>query len=656
MRAHTAYPVNVGFVRVHTPRGCAKCETANAKAQDSSSLSQRDAPRAGDTHVSGKMPQSTRRDTDPMRNVHPDPVHPAVSLLKDLQLKNFRAFRDFTVSFGEGAYLVGPNNAGKSTLLAAIRAADMLIRQAHRRGPSLRAVHGERSVIAHPLSLDEFPALRDSLRHEFGSEEASMRLTWKSGASLFCVWPDEESEATPFFYLESSPGTQVRTASDARKNFVALGVVPVLTPVEHSESLLTEKYVNGNVTTRLASRHFRNHLRLMQAAGTLDAFLQWATPWLSEFSFDRLSHHLDRDGQILEAYFFEEPSRIPKELVWAGDGMQIWLQILFHIHRVSSCTTIVLDEPEVYLHPDLQRRLVQLLDSTGKQVIVATHSAEVVAEADGRLVTLVDKSRRRARRSRADGELEVLSASLGTAFNLRLAKALRSKAALFVEGDDMSVLRKIAGTIGCDRLAREDGVTVIPLRGYTHWTQIEPFAWLCRELLPETLQISVLLDRDYRSDAIVDSVERKFADSGMVAHVWRRKELESYLIGAPVISRVSGASVREVESMLSSVVESMEGDVFGRMLDERMREEVSGSRHAVSVTTDFKREFDRSWTDENFRLRVSPPKRIISEVNKQLLASGNKTLSVASLARAHRATDVDSEVADVLRAVEASIV
>lgn len=581
-------------------------------------------------------------------------VYPEADLLKDLQLKNFRAFRDFTVTFGDGAYLVGPNNAGKSTLLAAIRAADVLIRQAHRKAPSVRATHDGRSVIAYPLSLNEFPALRDSLRHEFGSDEASLRLTWKSGAKLVCVWPDEETEDNPFFYMESAPGIQVRTTNDARALFATLGVIPILTPVEHSESLLTEKYVNASVTTRLSSRHFRNNLRLMHNTGTLNPFLQWAAPWLSGFSFDRFGQHLDHDGQILEAYFFEEPSRIPKELVWAGDGMQIWLQILFHVYRVASCATIVLDEPEVYLHPDLQRRLVQLLESTGKQVIVATHSSEVVAEADGRLVTLVDKSRRRARRSRADGELEILSASLGTAFNLRLAKALRSKAALFVEGDDMSVLRKIAGVIGCDRLAREDGVTVIPLRGYTHWTQVEPFAWLCRELLPEALKISVVLDRDYRSDTIIDVVEQKFSDSGMVAHVWRKKELESYLVGAPVIARVSGASLSDVTSMLSSVVEKMEGDVFGRMLDERMREEVSGSRHAVSVTTDFKREFDRNWTDEHFRLRVSPPKRIISEMNSLLKSAGKKTLSVASLARAHRTADVDTEVAQVLRAVEAS--
>ncbi|GAA2159028.1 hypothetical protein GCM10009826_24070 [Humibacillus xanthopallidus] len=341
--------------------------------------------------------------------------------------------------------------------------------------------------------------------------------------------------------------------------------------------------------------------------------------------------------------------------MWAGDGVQIWLQLLFHIYRVGACATIVLDEPEVYLHPDLQRRLVQLLESTGKQLVVATHSSEMVAEADSRLVTLVDKSRRRARRARTEGDLEVLSGALGTAFNLRLAKALRSRVAFFVEGKDMSILRRISNLIGCKRLAREDGVTVVPLQGYSRWTQVEPFAWLCRELLPEALKISVVLDRDYRSDSTVDKVERQFQAAGMQAHVWRRKELESYLISAPVISRVSGASVDDIVVMLNEVTASMENDVFGRMLDERLREQVSASRHAVSVTTDFKQSFDGLWAEEDFRLRMCPPKQIISALNSRLQPNGLKTLSSSSLARALRVGDVDPEMSLMLRAVESAV-
>jgi hypothetical protein len=42
----------------------------------------------------------------------------------------------------------------------------------------------------------------------------------------------------------------------------------------------------------------------------------------------------------------------------------------------------------------------------------------------------------------------------------------------------------------------------------------------------------------------------------------------------------------------------MESDVFGRLLDERLREEVTASKHAVEVTAEFKTDFDTNWRDD----------------------------------------------------------
>ena len=192
----------------------------------------------------------------------------------------------------------------------------------------------------------------------------------------------------------------------AREAFPLLGIVPILGLLEHKEALRDDAYVSRNVAGRLSSRHFRNQLRMLSDAGDLGSFLDWAEEWMGDIRIDRLGGHLEKEGMILEAFYFETGSRIPKEVVWAGDGIQVWLQILYHVRRVMARDTIILDEPEVYLHPDLQRRLVQLLESTGCQIVVATHSSEMVAEADPRLVVLVDKARPRARRPTNEADLE----------------------------------------------------------------------------------------------------------------------------------------------------------------------------------------------------------------------------------------------------------
>lgn len=369
-------------------------------------------------------------------------------------------------------------------------------------------------------------------------------------------------------------------------------------------------------------------------------------------SLDGLGQHTDEKELVLEAFLMEENSRVPKELAWAGDGIQVWLQLLFHVYRVRSYATIVLDEPEVYLHPDLQRRLVRLLEATGRQVILATHSAEMLSEADLRLVTLIDKKGRASRKAKNDGDLEMLTSTLGTAFNLRLARALRSKVALFVEGLDMGMLRRLAKTAGCTALEREAGVTVIELGGYSRWGQVEPFAWLCTELLPDALKVFVILDRDYRSDAVVEEVEAKFAASGLIGHVWRKKELESYLLTAAAIARLSGDTAEHITVALEEITAGMENEVFSKMLSERMVTEVSAEKHRVSVMVAFKAEFDPVWQDPEFRRNHCPPKQVIARLNERLQGTGHKAVSFSALARAHRVDEIDKELLDALRAVE----
>jgi len=37
--------------------------------------------------------------------------------------------------------------------------------------------------------------------------------------------------------------------------------------------------------------------------------------------------------------------------VWVGFGYQIWCQLLTHLSRAAEDSLVVVDEPEVYLHP-----------------------------------------------------------------------------------------------------------------------------------------------------------------------------------------------------------------------------------------------------------------------------------------------------------------
>jgi predicted ATP-dependent endonuclease of OLD family len=259
----------------------------------------------------------------------------------------------------------------------------------------------------------------------------------------------------------------------------------------------------------------------------LDEFIEFAGTWLSELELERPVQRQGETALELDLFYREGPT--PKELAWCGDGVQVFLQLLLHLFNLRDSNTIVLDEPDVYLHADLQRRLIRLLEGSESQIIMSTHSPEIVVEAPPDAVVWVDRSRPRGVLAPEPSLLAGLSGAMGTQFNLRLARVLRARLALFVEGDDIDYLVNLAKTIGASGLVTEEGLAVVPLGGVSNWQRLEGFSWLAESLLQEAVSGFVILDRDYHSNEAVKSVSNQLKKASLEPHIWRRKELESYL-------------------------------------------------------------------------------------------------------------------------------
>ena len=528
----------------------------------------------------------------------------------------------------------------------------------HVRHPSHRVVFGDYGYHCYPTSLAEFQSLKESLRHEFHGAQASIEVTWSNGNRLVAFWPEVEgfepgSEPEGYFFLQKKDKQQPKNVVEAKSAFPRLGVVPILSPLDHSEVILNEEYVRRNVSSRLSSRHFRNQLLGLERSGELSAFKAFAESWLPGMEIGELESYESGENEYsVDLYLGESGSRVPKEAIWAGDGIQVWLQILYHVYRLREHETIVLDEPDVYLHADLQRRLVQLLESTGSQTIIATHSAEVVTETPRANVIWVDKSRKNAVSIRDEALLGELTSALGTSFNLKLAKAMKSKVLLMVEGKDMQILRRLSQTLQANRLAKQDGISVVSLQGFSRNDQIAPFKWILSDFLNDSVQGFVLLDGDYRPLAAAEKLEAQLRGIGVNAHVWRRKELESYLIVPAVIARISGAGESEVRQMLDDAAAAFEDAVFSRMLNERISFEKSANNHGVNVTEVFKPEFERRWIDLDWRLEVVPPKKLISALNARLQAAKYKTVSAERIAASIEREEIPAEMRAALLKVE----
>jgi hypothetical protein len=328
-----------------------------------------------------------------------------------------------------------------------------------------------------------------------------------------------------------------------------------------------------------------------------------------------------------------------------------------HIYRLRNNQIILLDEPDIYLHADLQRRLVHLLEETKAQTVTATHSSEMIAEASSNSLVWIDKTRKRAFRAPKDENLRLVSNSLGTAFNLHLAKALRSQIALLVEGEDMRLLRSFARRVGATNLAQERDIAIVKLQGFSNWDRVEPFQWLIDTVLGGALSVWILLDRDYRKESSIRDIETQFEQVGIEGHIWRRKEIESYLLEVPLLARASGLDEADVERALWSITPQMYPTIYSRMLAEEQRRPEKPHHSSERIIQDFDSWFQERWGELHWRLQRGPAKAILSAFNSwiQNQRPEAKTVSARKLANGIRREELASEMRDRLSEVEGSL-
>lgn len=205
------------------------------------------------------------------------------------------------------------------------------------------------------------------------------------------------------------------------------------------------------------------------------------------------------------------------------------MQMQTHLRRGGSGSILIIDEPDIYLHPDLQHRLLRQVRARFSQFVMATHAVEIINDAEPDEIVSINPHYRSGKRIQTEGDYTGLYRYLGSTDNADFARIAKARRVIFVEGKDARLLRKLATRLGFDRLSNANGPPIIQLGGFSQWRRALHAVWAFQNILDLEIEAFCVFDRDYRCDDEIKNFLSDATAERVDCAVLNRKEIENYL-------------------------------------------------------------------------------------------------------------------------------
>jgi energy-coupling factor transporter ATP-binding protein EcfA2 len=588
-----------------------------------------------------------------------DTMPPPVTITS-VEFRNFKALEHYSVKFQHMNILVGPNNCGKSTVLGAFRALVAGLRRARSRNPE--NVHGPDGIRrGYSIAPETLPISVENVHTDYADTDTTVKFRLSNGNKLILYFPQEQDRGC--ILIPETEGKPVISTTTFKNAFpITIGITPVLGPVEHEEALLAEETVRRDLVTHRASRQFRNFWHYYP-----DGFEDFAKLVSKTWPGMAIEPPRRVDATANKLAMFCVEKRIPRELYWAGFGFQIWCQLLTHIARSSNDSILIIDEPEVYLHPDVQRHLLGILRDAGPDIIIATHSTEIMGDADPSEILLIDKSKKSAERLR---DIEGVQAALdlvGSVQNITLTQLARNRRILFVEGvKDFKILRRFAHKVELLELSSGFDLTPVESEGFSSWERIRALSWGLEKTLGDSLRIGAIFDRDYWSSEEVETICAELNHHLDFSHIHARKEIENYLLVPEILDRAMKKAVSErarrlgeeiVEpepaiKILERITNSLRSATQAQYISKRARYLKHSGRDEATIGAETIELFDSKWMNIDTRMEIVPGKDVLRAFREEMQTRYSISLTDHKIIDEFRFKEIPTDLISLLNKLE----
>ena len=358
--------------------------------------------------------------------------------------------------------------------------------------------------------------------------------------------------------------------------------------------------------------------------------------------------------------------RITRELYWTGYGFQVWCQLLSHIFRSQNRSMLIIDEPDIYLHANPQRQLLSILKASGPDVLMATHSSEIVAEADANDILVVDKTQRSAKRVGSPEGIQSTLGSLGSIHTVMMSTIAQTRRVLYIEGEDFKILRRFARRLGLSELASGVGIAPFPLGGFPSIQRIKAVSLGVSESIGASILFGGVFDRDFRPDEEIDELIKSFDSELALSVILERKEIENYLLVPSVLDRTlarlleerarrsgeSASAGRPISGFLQEITAPMETEIQAQYIAKRGDFLAHSGKDVSTINREAIEIFDRKWNDNQLRLHIVPGKGVLSELFSRVQREYKVNLTTAKIIDQLHESDIPRDLRQTLRVVD----
>ena len=515
------------------------------------------------------------------RVLHTANIASTMRPLHYIEIKNFKLFGSDIqrIDLDHPTVLVGPNNCGKTTVIQALAFWSQAVKTwwatKGEAPPKQRAATSVNrlSIVSVPVRRTRYFWHNAAVRT--GNTDILIEITVGifHNDKIFPVTIRGRNYGEDTVYC--TPDEATRQNLDAIE--VAAGIdVELLYPLSGLET--EEPVVQlGRVKVLLGQGQTAQVMRNLCLMVRRQSDVDWTS--IVEL-IDRLFHveladPVENIRGSIDLYYRQDNVSVPLDIASAGRGLQQILLILSYLYS-NRGSVLLIDEPDAHLEILRQRHVYLLLreiaDRSDSQIIIATHSEQILDEAVDHSLTLLLGGR-----AIPVGDTSAARDALkhyGTEHYLR---ARQRGYVLYVEGStDLQLLRGFADKLGHPAaLSWDERANVYKVRdNYPeqdldaelsrveggHGLTPKQHFYMMREMVPGIRGLAIL-DGDKRPHG-------QFENEALRISYWSRYEIENYLI-TPELLRMYVTHRHGEESLYVAMAQDMLDELIGeRVLTE----------------------------------------------------------------------------------------